>query len=163
MTNAADNALLTQLRRSAMDLLARREHSRVEIANKLRRHYAEYETQFPQVLDQLEQDNLLSDERFAEAYVRYRKEKGFGPLLIQQELRGKGIARDLLEACIDVRSEDWLHKLKDLVAKKQRLLGPTNSDFAAARKTQQKLYRFCLSRGFTPDQIERALSFLIPS
>lgn len=160
MANAAESTLLIQLRRSAMDFLARREHSKAELAEKLRRKYAEFEDRFPQVLDQLEQDNLLSDERFAEAYVRYRREKGFGPLLVRQELRGKGICNALLESCIDDRSEQWLMKLKDIVAKKQRLLGAASADFASARKSRQKLYRFCLSRGFTPDQIERTLTQL---
>lgn len=160
MTHTAENALLTQLRRSAMDLLARREHSRAEIAEKLRRKYAEFEIHFPRVLDQLERDNLLSDDRFAEAYVRYRREKGFGPLLVRQELRGKGVTGDLLENCLDARSEQWLHTLRDLLTKKQRLLGPASPDFASAQKSRQKLYRFCLSRGFSPDQIDRALTRL---
>lgn len=160
MNDAAESTLLTQLRRSAMDLLARREHSRAELADKLRRKYAEFEDRFPQVLDQLEQDNLLSDERFAEAYVRYRGDKGFGPLLIRQELRGKGVSADLLEACIDERAEHWLRQLQELVQKKQRLLGPEGPDIASARRMRQKLYRFCLSRGFSPQQIERTISSL---
>lgn len=162
-----------------MDLLARREHSRAELVEKLQRKYPDadqhFDPLFDDVLDQLEQDGLLSDSRFAEAYVRYRRSRGFGPLLIRQELRGKGIDAALLEAVIDTRSEEWLDTLRDLIARKLRITSPCRSEPARdrscansnreqgsllqseARKSRQKLYRFCLSRGFTSDQIERAM------
>lgn len=168
---------MTEVRRAAMDLLARREHSRAEIVAKLQQKLPELVQHFDEVLDQLEQDGLLSDERFAEAYVRYRRSRGFGPLLIRQELRGKGIDATLLEAVIDLRAEEWLDTLRDLMARKRRTLpcgsepssrsnstqdqsrarlAPTNSKDAEL-KARQKLYRFCLSRGFTSDQIARAM------
>lgn len=174
---------MTEVRRTAMDLLARREHSRAEIAEKLQRKYPELVQHFDEVLDQLEEDGLLSDERFAEAYVRYRRSRGFGPLLIRQELRGKGIDATLLEAVIDLRAEEWLDTLRDLIARKRRTLpsdieaDPCRSELAreelstdpsrarpasteakqTAAKARQKLYRFCLSRGFTSDQIARTM------
>ena len=173
---------MTEVRRTAMDLLARREHSRAEIVTKLHQKYPELTQHFDEVLDQLEQDGLLSDERFATAYVRYRRSRGFGPLLIRQELRGKGIHASLLEAVIDLRAEEWLDTLRDLITRKRRTIsrdeppfgsepcsrsessldqsraGParTNGRYAVV-KARQKLYRFCLSRGFTSDQIERAM------
>ena len=168
---------MTEVRRAAMDLLARREHSRAEVVAKLQQKFPELVQHFDEVLDQLEQDGLLSDERFAEAYVRYRRSRGFGPLLIRQELRGKGIDATLLEAVIDLRAEEWLDTLRDLIARKRRTLpcgsepssrsnstqdqsraglAPTNSQDAEL-KARQKLCRFCLSRGFTSDQIARAM------
>ncbi|MDP1932423.1 MAG: regulatory protein RecX [Gammaproteobacteria bacterium] len=183
MSTAADGKLLMELRRTAMDLLARREHSRSELVEKLQRKYSEASRHFLAVLDQLEQDGLLSDERFAEAYVRYRRSRGFGPLLIRQELRGKGIDAMLLDAVIDIRAEEWLDTLRELINKKRRLYAALlNKDappwertcsrmddaphqsragsapaFQDASKTRQKLYRLCLSRGFTSEQIERAM------
>lgn len=188
-----------------MDLLARREHSRSEIVEKLKRKYPESTQHFDEVLDQLEQDGLLSDERFAEAYTRYRRARGFGPLLVRQELRGKGIDATLLESVIDMRAVEWIDTLRELITKKRRLTSPCRSGLAreepsaqspcrsglareglSAQSTcrsglareelsaqsireqdsllheeearaRQKLYRFCLSRGFTADQIERAM------
>lgn len=151
---------MVELRRAAMDLLARREHSRAELVDKLRRKFAEQAEGvaqlLPAVLDQLEQDGLLSDARFVAAYVRYRRSRGFGPLLIRQELRGKGVSSALLDAALAENMQEWLDSLRGLLARKLRLVSSAG-DAQEARKARQKLYRFCLSRGFTSEQIEQAL------
>jgi regulatory protein len=152
----SDKSLKLTLRRTSMDLLARREHARVELSDKLCRKYPEQEPLFGEVLDQLEADNLLSDSRFAEAYVRYRKQKGFGPLMLQQELRIKGVAQDLIDEYVDARSKEWQQTLEAVLAKKRRLSAEPEAP-QAQRKLQQKLYRFCLSRGFAADMISRLL------
>lgn len=135
-----------QLRRAAMDLLARREHSRAELADKLRRKFEVDAEQVEPVLDQLRADNLQSDERFAEAYVRYRRSRGVGPLLIRQELRARKVDPELLEACLDISSEQWLETLRQVIERKRR-----------PGIEHPKLYRFCLSRGFTTSQINTCL------
>ena len=62
---------------TALRLLAIREHSRLELKNKLRkRDYTEEEIQ--SVLCELQEKNLQSNERFAEAYIHSRQQKGFG-------------------------------------------------------------------------------------
>jgi regulatory protein len=152
----SDKSLKLTLRRASMDLLARREHARIELSDKLRRKFPEQEPLFDAVLDQLEADNLLSDSRFAEAYVRYRKQKGFGPLMLQQELRMKGVAQDLIDEYVDARSNEWQQTLEAVLAKKRRLSSEPETP-QAQRKLQQKLYRFCLSRGFSADMISRLL------
>ncbi|MDO9317687.1 MAG: regulatory protein RecX [Gammaproteobacteria bacterium] len=160
MRTAAENTMMVELRRAAMDLLARREHSRAELVDKLRRKFAEEAggaaQLLPEVLDQLEQDGLLNDARFVTAYVRYRRSRGFGPLLIRQELRGKGVSSALLDVALVANTPEWLESLRELVARKQRLF-TLEGDAQEARKARQKLYRFCLSRGFTSEQIENAL------
>ena len=153
MSATAEKALKTSLRRSAMDYLARREHSRTELFEKLLRKYPEQETLLSPVLDQLELDGLLSDDRFAEAYIRYRRNRGFGPLLIRQELRGKGVSNSLLEIHLDSGDPQWRESLHTLVERKSRGLGSLDKD----AKARQKLFRFCLSRGFSAEQIGRAL------
>src|SRR3989338_9583768 len=127
---------MTEVRRAAMDLLARSEHSRAEAVAKLQQKFPELVQHFDEVLDQLEQDGLLSDERFAEAYVRYRRSRGFGPLLIRQELRGNGIDATLLEAVIDLRAEEWLDTLRDLIARKRRTL-PCGSEPSSRSNSAQ--------------------------
>lgn len=153
MSADAEKALKTSLRRSAMDYLARREHSRTELFDKLLRKYPEQETLLSPVLDQLELDGLLSDERFTEAYIRYRRNRGFGPLLIRQELRGKGVSNGLLEIHLDSADSAWRESLLALVQRKSR----GGEGFERDAKARQKLFRFCLSRGFSAEQIGRAL------
>ena len=70
--------LVKSVRRSAMDLLARREYSTVELQRKLLVKFSAYEI-IDQELTRLTCQGLLSDERFAEAYSRYRSGAGFGP------------------------------------------------------------------------------------
>lgn len=153
MSADAEKALKTTLRRSAMDYLARREHSRAELFDKLLRKYPEQESFLSPVLDQLEHDGLLSDERFTEAYIRYRRNRGFGPLLIRQELRGKGVSNGLLEAQLGSGDFAWRESLLALVQRKSMGQESLEKDV----KARQKLFRFCLSRGFSADQIGRAL------
>src|SRR5579885_2595342 len=73
-----------------MELLARREHSRRELAAKLKRHHPDAAL-IERVLSGLEAERAQSDDRFVSEYVRQRSEKGYGPLRIQQELRQRGI------------------------------------------------------------------------
>lgn len=153
MSADAEKALNTNLRRSAMDYLARREHSRTELFNKLLRKFPEQETLLSPVLEQLEHDGLLSDERFTEAYTRYRRNRGFGPLLIAQELRGKGVSNQLAEIYLNSADNDWGESLIALIERKSRGKASLQGDV----KAKQKLFRFCLSRGFSADQIGRAL------
>ena len=153
MSADAEKTLKTTLRRSAMDYLARREHSRAELFDKLLRKYPDLETLLSPVLEQLERDGLLSDERFTEAYIRYRRNRGFGPLLIRQELRGKGVSNSLLETHLDSGDSEWRDSLIALIERKSR--GKASIDTDA--KARQKLFRFCLSRGFSAEQIGRGL------
>ena len=68
MTEAAPLETQKELRSRAIKLLARREHSRVELARKLGRYGSEDDIQT--VLANLQTCGLLSDARYAEAYVR---------------------------------------------------------------------------------------------
>ena len=74
---------------AAMRLLTRREHSSQEIKQKL--VYKGFDSALIEnLIKELRQENLLSDERFAESYVRSRISRGYGPSRIRQELRQRG-------------------------------------------------------------------------
>ncbi len=151
---STNKALALSLRRAAMDLLARREHSRAELLDKLQRRFPDAEALFAEVLDQLKADGLLDDERFCEAYVRYRRSRGAGPLLIRQELRQKGVAAQTLQAALDLSAEQWLDTLRALLLKKSGGSLPSASERAA----RQKLYRAMLAKGYPADMISRAFA-----
>lgn len=153
MTEESDKALLTTLRRAAMDSLARREHSRAELDAKLTRKFPDFRAFIPPVLDQLEQDALLSDARFTEAYTRYRRNRGVGPLLIRQELAQKGISGDMIALWVDEDDAQWRESLNEILARKSRGLDTRSLD----HRSRQKLFRFALSRGFSASEISRAL------
>ena len=79
---------LKEIRRAATGLLARREHSETEIYRKLQKKGFTEES-IQQVISALTQEKLLSNARFIENYVYYRRSKGLGPLRIQAELMEK--------------------------------------------------------------------------
>jgi hypothetical protein len=74
----------------ALGLLARREHARGELEFKLASGGVEADA-IRRVLDALEARGLLSEERFAEQFVRSRRNRGQGPRRIREELRRRGI------------------------------------------------------------------------
>ncbi|HEX5842944.1 MAG TPA: regulatory protein RecX, partial [Pseudomonas sp.] len=90
MSIALDNPVA--VRRAAMDLLARREHGRVELTRKLRNRGAADEL-IEAALDRLAEEGLLSEARYMEAFVGYRARAGYGPLRIREELTQRGLAR----------------------------------------------------------------------
>ena len=135
-------------RRRAMDLLARREHSRLELERKLGARGFDDDL-VAEVLDALEHEGLLSAARFAESFVAARFAKGQGPVRIRRELVERGVTatRDLLEN----ERFDW-----DRLARDTRI-----RRFGRARpkdlKEKARQTRFLEYRGFGHDQIRRAL------
>ena len=93
------------VRRAAMDLLARREHSFKELTQKLSsRFQAEY---IQPALEKLRDENLQSDHRYLEAYIRFRRNKGFGPLKIEVELYPKGLDSEQVRARLYDGENNW--------------------------------------------------------
>ena len=73
------------IRLKIMDFLSRREHSAKEIFQKMSPR-VESKDMLLDSIDELLQDGLLSDERFAESYLQSRKIRGYGPVRIRNEL-----------------------------------------------------------------------------
>ena len=63
----------TVIYNKALDLVSRREHSRHELMFKLDKRYPETSPIIEEVLDKLEGNKILDDERFAEMYLNSRK------------------------------------------------------------------------------------------
>ena len=131
-----------------MDLLARREHSTCELERKLQvRGYDE--ELIAEVIEGLQRDRLLSDERFVEAYVYQRGNAGFGPIKIDYELKQKGVDERLIEAYLDSRDGSWDESMRQ---QRQRRFGDVIPEDYAARMKQA---RFLQNRGFSPAAVMR--------
>lgn len=129
------------IRKLAMDLLAIREHGRIELKRKLLRRGAKAEL-VDSVLDQLVVDKLLSDQRYLESYIRNRANSGFGPLRIQQELAERGINKNEIISAISASNYNWDELLKTVWQKKFNKLPLDQIEKA-------KQGRFLLYRGFS--------------
>ena len=136
------------LRERALGLLARREHSRRELARKLAAH-AGPEDDLEALLDDLQRRKLLSDERYAESRAHALSRK-FGAARIAQELRARGLDKGLAERAsatarvteVERARAVWLRKFKH---------PPGNRDERARQM------RFLQSRGFSFDAIRAVI------
>lgn len=132
----------------AVDLLSRREHSRVELEAKLtKKEFTQ--VQITSAFERLLEHGLQSDQRYLEDFVRSRLLKGSGPLKISHELRARGIDAELLHAYLDSQQIDWLKVATSAYEKKYR-----KNDEIDAQEWAKRI-RFMRSRGFPSDIIFR--------
>ena len=134
-----------ELKARALRLLARREHSRDELARKLA-PYAESDEILEGLLRELESRKQLSNERFAEVRTHWLARK-YGAARIRQDLKSKGIADELSDRAVVGLNE--LEKAKQILARKYR-------EAATTREERARRARFLQGRGFSYDTI-RAL------
>ena len=132
----------------AVDLLARREHSRVELENKLLKKGFD-ESMVALAMDKLIENDLQSDDRYLEDFVRSRLLKGHGPVKIIQELGQRGIPEGKISAYLQTQEIDWLEQAKSTYLKKYR------GNSAIDMQEKAKRVRFMQSRGFPGDIIFR--------
>ncbi|AGA87375.1 recombination regulator RecX [Stutzerimonas stutzeri] len=137
------------VRRVAMDLLARREHGRVELARKLRQRGAPPDL-IEQALDRLCEQGLLSESRYLESFVRSRANAGYGPLRIREELSQRGLPRADVEQALRDSGFDWSEQLHELW---QRKFGQLPAD----ARERAKQGRFLSYRGYPLELISRLL------
>ena len=138
-----------------MDLLARREHSRLELYQKLKQRQFEPDV-INSELNKLLDEGLQSDERFAEAFLRSRIDKGKGPNIILSELSQRGIDELIASNVIsNITDEEWNDLAYEAMNKKLRNEAELDYD------KQLKLMKFLNYRGFTRSQIEKAKDLLI--
>lgn len=133
-----------------MDLLARREHSRRELKQKLKKRFAD-ETLIDEQLDRLSEENLQSDRRFAESFLRQRISRGHGPMRIRQEMRQRGISDGEIGAAMDAESPDWL-SLAELTYRRKFGELPAEDLREKSRRN-----RFMQYRGYAMDHYQHLL------
>ncbi len=196
-TDARQSGLTeTALTERALRLLARREHSRFELRRKLLRQRAPKsgsesesksaresesdstnaaagdnatrEAQVDAVLDDLARRGLLSDQRFADSFVRRGVDRGHGPLKIRAGLRSRGVAEDLVDGALTFSDDFWLDLARAAQAKRfgnggRNSISDSNSiegdsnGAPANRAEWAKRARFLAARGFASDIIYRTL------
>ncbi|MCL5061168.1 MAG: recombination regulator RecX [Candidatus Thermoplasmatota archaeon] len=136
------------LRERALRLLARREHSRAEIARKLgQAGFAAAD--IARLLDEFEEKNWLSDRRFAESYVADHRARA-GSVKLAYDLRQRGVPDPVIEGVLSDHRDSELERAREVWQKK---FGTPPVD--AAEKAKQ--IRFMLSRGFALKIIQKAL------
>ena len=137
------------VRRAAMDLLARREHGRMELSRKLRSRGAPPDLIEP-ALEKLADEGLLSEARYLESFVRMRANAGYGPLRIREELTQRGLPREEIEQALRDSGFDWNEQLREVWLRK---FGELPGD----QRERARQGRFLSYRGYPLDSIGRVL------
>jgi len=141
---AGDAVSPLDIRRAAMDLLARREHSYRELTRKLSVRFDAVEMIRIQI-DRLRDEQLQSDARFAESYLYSRAQRLYGPQRIRAELRERGVSDELVVAAFGATDIDWSANRAKLMLSKFGDKAPV--DF----KEKAKRLRFLQYRGFSTE------------
>lgn len=140
----------SDIRRGAMDLLARREHTRRELKQKLKKRFDD-EALIEQQLNRLVEERLQSDARFAESFLLQRISRGHGPMRIRQEMRQKGISDAEISAALEAEEPDWFALAEKAYRRKFGPLPPEDI------KEKAKRSRFMQYRGFSAEHFQRLL------
>lgn len=137
-------------RKKAMDYLARREHSRGELLEKLERTGFGREVA-AEVLERLAAEGLQDDARYVESFIRSRVAQGKGPARIRSELGRSGIEPAVVDEELAACGADWKALAEEV---RRRKFGPEPpQDFP--EKARQM--RFLQYRGFAMEQIDAAV------
>jgi regulatory protein len=136
------------LKARALRYLSMREHSRLELTRKLSR-YAEEGDDIDALLDFLEKNNWLSQERFSESLV-HRRAARFGNSRIMAELQSHGIGGEALQELKSGLNDTETERARDVW---ERKFGKVPDD--AAERSKQM--RFLMQRGFSQRAIRAAM------
>ena len=129
-------------------MLARREHTRAEMARKLSPH-AESAEQLATLLDQLIARGWLSETRFAESRANTLSRK-FGSRKIEYDLKNRGVSDEVVERAVE---QAHAQELTNCRAAWQKKFGVLPQD-AAERGRQM---RFLAGRGFSAEVVRQVL------
>lgn len=140
-----------QLANKALSFLAKREYSQYELQQKLLR-YCDDERLINELLLSFKQQNLQSNERFAEIYVRSHAHRGKGPNWIRHQLMQHQISECLIEDQLNNSDIDWHTITHSVLAKKANI-----DDVEKLEYSQKvKLLHFMQQRGFPMQWINDA-------
>ena len=140
-----------QAERSPSDL--RRRMQRLELAEELQ----------AELLERLEREGFMSEERFARAFVHDKHRfNGWGPRRLEHELRRHGIASSVIATALEeleeeTSAENEEPRVLELLRAKQRSL-PAGLE---RRKAYDRLMRFGLYRGYDYDEVREAITQLL--
>ena len=136
------------LRAQALRLLARREHTRLELERKLAPGAADPD-ELEQLLDELTARGWLAEARVAEQVIHTRRGR-FGSRRIRQELLAKGVAEDVVASVLPQLKSTEVDAARNVWRRKFRT--PPRNSMERARQI-----RFMQGRGFDMETILKVI------
>ena len=138
-----------EIRKKAMDFLARREYGQAELIRKLADKGYAFRI-VDEEIQKLTEERLQSDDRFADAFVQSRINQGKGPVRIRLDLGQRGISDAVIAMAIEESAADWHGLASEVRLRKFGRAVP--ADF----KAKAKQMRFLQYRGFEQDHVQSA-------
>ena len=136
------------LKARALRFLSLREHSRLELGRKLAK-YAEEGDDVDALLDLLEKNNWLSQERFSESLI-HRRAARYGNSRIVAELQSHGVNGEALQDLKSHLADTELERAQEIW---QRKFGVVAND----PQERNKQIRFLLQRGFSQRVVQKVI------
>jgi regulatory protein len=141
------------LKKRALYYLGKREYSRLELQKKINAFAQELEIDTQNIknlLNDLEENNWLSDQRFTEQFIFSKKNK-YGVEKIRYELKMRGVDDTIINSELDkIKSENYL------LAKK--IWSKKFDDTPHSQEERNKQIRFLQGRGINIELIHKILS-----
>ena len=152
------------VRNTALGLLARREHSRLELTRKLLQRYAGADVLIAEVITDLAERGLQSDLRCAEAFIHSRTNRGQGPLRIRSELRQRGLEGEAVDALLEAAASNQEEATSPSDAEpswedraRSQAIRRFGSEPPEDRRDWARRARFLSSRGFPESVVMQVL------
>ena len=137
-------------RERALGWLTRREYAARELTERLLQTGFEQD-EVDQLVFDLQQQGLQSDDRFAEVFCRHRVGQSYGPVRIRAEMRSRGLEAELVEHHLNQIETDWFELATDLCRRRY------GAEPIIDLKEKSRRYRYLSNRGFTGEQVQYAI------
>jgi regulatory protein len=151
-TNNSNQALM----RYSLDLLARRRYTINDMRKKLSARSEKYNypaVDIEKLIERLKELKYLNDAEYAILFVEDQLRRApQGILMLRKRLKSKGIPAEEIENALQKTEVNESELAQKALRKKQRTLASQDQ-----RKLKEKLYRFLMSRGFSPANSIKAL------
>ncbi|AJC48348.1 regulatory protein RecX [Allofrancisella guangzhouensis] len=136
-------------------LLAKQDYSRKQLFDKLYKRANILQEQIEDLLDEFEQNNWVSDKRFAEIFVNSEIDKLRGrKRIVNAAVYQKGLPQELVEGFLTLLNVDWFKLCKKCLYKKYK-------DFEMLQidpKLKQKAINYLIYNGFSYDEIHYVIT-----
>lgn len=139
----------------AMNLLQSREYTTFQLRSKLKQGFYP-ETVIEEALEYVASFHYTDDLRYALDYITYQEDKR-SRMRIEQDLQSKGVPREIIERAW----AEWQEQggAQNETAMIEELLRKKHYNTKSAdRKEQQKIYAFLMRKGFSGEQIRKAMN-----
>ena len=141
----------------ALKLIARRDHFRGELVEKLRRK-GFVDADIELAMERLQELDLLDDEALAQRFVEYRSvDRGWGPRRLTNELRRRGVDSHLAERVSSL--DDELHR-RALETAVRKVEVRAKQGWWRLPERRARLVSSLIGRGFSTDVAYGAIARL---